>query len=168
MVKKNRAIFLDRDGIINIERNDYTFRIEDFEFVTGIIESLKKLQNAGFLLIVISNQGGIAKGLYTITDVEIVHKFMNDKLNENGVFLTEVYYCPHYPSIGKCICRKPDTVMIEKALARFNISSENSYFIGDRETDIEAANRCKIKSFLVKDNQPITDIVKLIISESHE
>jgi D-glycero-D-manno-heptose 1,7-bisphosphate phosphatase len=133
-----KAIFLDRDGVINFERG-YTYRLEEFQILPDLIEVLKLLQEKGYLLIVVSNQSGIAKQLYNQNDVEVLHKFMQDELFRNKIILSEIYYCVHHPDVGNCICRKPDSLFVEKALARFNIDASKSYFIGDKERDVQAA-----------------------------
>src|SRR4051812_34481249 len=131
MIKgKQKAIFLDRDGIINRERDDYTFKLEDFEILPEVIPALQSFQTRNFLLIIVSNQGGIGKGIYTQKEVEILHSFLLKVLKENAIHISEIYYCPHHPDTGKCICRKPDSLLIEKAIGRFHIDSSKSYFIG--------------------------------------
>lgn len=159
----NKAILLDRDGVVNIERGDYTYNIDDFEFVDGIIESMKLFQNAGFLLIIITNQGGINKKIYTLSEMELLHNYMIKKLEENKVNLAEIYVCPHHSDIEKCICRKPDSLLIEKAIYNFNIDVKKSFFIGDRKTDIEAAMKTGVKGILVEENQNIIEIANDII-----
>lgn len=159
----NKAIFLDRDGIINNERGTYTFRIEDFSFVDGIIENLKRLQKAGFLLILITNQGGIAKKVFSLSDFEKLNNYMISELMRENIELTDIYFCPHHSDLEKCICRKPDTLMLEKAIAYHNIDPEKSYFIGDKLSDIEAGEKVGISGFLVKQNINIKDVVDKII-----
>ena len=163
---KNKAVFLDRDGIINMERGEYTYRPEDFVFVEGMIESLQLFQAQGFRLIVISNQSGIAKGIYTLEDVEILHRTLMNHMKENGIVIDEIYYCPHHPDISACICRKPDSLLIEKALARFRISPSLSFFIGDRERDVKAAEKAGVKGILVESNSSLKEVVKEIIELS--
>ena len=157
----NKAVFLDRDGVINKERG-FTYRLEDFEILPDLIATLKKLQDAGYLLIVISNQSGIAKGLYTQVDVEILHSYLSETLRNHGVVLTEIYYCMHHPDIGQCICRKPDSLMIEKSLARFNIDPRQSYFIGDKERDVQAAQKAHVSGILIEANTSLQAITHLI------
>ncbi len=158
----NKAIFLDRDGVINRDRKEYTFKTEDFVFNEGIFNALKILQTKRFLLVVITNQAGIAKGLYTHDDVNAVHQFLLDELNKHGINITEVYYCPHYGEISECLCRKPKSLMIEKALARFDIDANRSFFIGDRKRDMEAAAAAGVKGILVDENQNLNSILHLI------
>lgn len=158
----NKAIFLDRDGVVNVDRGDYTFRIEDFEFVPGIFDDCQKLIQKGYHLIVITNQAGIAKGLYTHQQVDELHHFMTRQFADKGVPLLEVYYCPHHESYSRCLCRKPGSLLLEKALARFELDAASSYFIGDRERDIEAGNNAGVKGILVKENTGLQEILSLI------
>jgi D-glycero-D-manno-heptose 1,7-bisphosphate phosphatase len=147
----NKAIFLDRDGVINVERG-YTHRLEDFVILPDVMEVLKHLQEKGFLLVVVSNQSGIGKGLYTQADVETIHQFMQNEMTKAGVKLSEIYYCVHHPDTCRCICRKPDSLFVEKALARFGIDAKKSYFIGDKERDVEAAEKARVKGILIEAN----------------
>jgi D-glycero-D-manno-heptose 1,7-bisphosphate phosphatase len=158
----NKAIFLDRDGVINRDRKDYTFRAEDFVFNEGIFEAMKFFKEKNFLLIVITNQAGIAKGLYTHEDVRRVHQMMKDEFTRQGITLSEVYYCPHFSEVSDCLCRKPGSLLIEKALARFDIDAGRSFFIGDRKRDMEAACRAGVKGILVDENQNLNSILHLI------
>src|SRR5438552_18020881 len=103
----NKAIFLDRDGVINVERG-YTHRLEDFVILPDVMEVLRQLQASGFLLVVISNQSGIGKDLYKQADVEIIHQVMQNEMTKAGVKLSESYYCVHHPDSCRYICRKPD------------------------------------------------------------
>ncbi|MCB8995450.1 MAG: HAD family hydrolase [Bacteroidales bacterium] len=161
----NKAIFLDRDGvIISDDGLYYITNPYDIKINPGITELLSWLQSEGYLLIVISNQGGIARGIYTFSDTERVHSRLLDLLKDHRIKLDEIYYCPHHPEIEKCICRKPDTVLIEKAISRFNIDAGKSFFIGDRETDMEAAKNAGIEGILVNANQDMS-LVKEIIKD---
>jgi D-glycero-D-manno-heptose 1,7-bisphosphate phosphatase len=157
----NKAVFLDRDGVINVERG-YTHRLEDFTILPDLIEVLQLLQKKNYLLIVISNQSGIAKGLYKQSEVEVLHKYMIDEFAKNGITLSEIYYCIHHPDISNCICRKPDSLFVEKALARFNIDASKSYFIGDKERDTEAAEKGGVKGILIEANISLKTILDQI------
>ncbi len=151
--KMNKAVFLDRDGVINNPRsNYYVSKIADFEFNTHIFPVIRGYQEQGYLIIVISNQGGISKKLYTIKDVEKLHAFMTDTFKKENIIITETYFCPHHNSIENCICRKPDSLLLEKAVARFNINKTESYFIGDSVRDVEAAKKAGIKGILISKN----------------
>lgn len=150
----NKAVFLDRDGVINVERG-YTHRLEDFVILPDLMETLQLFLKKGYLLIVVSNQGGVAKGLYKQSDIETLHRFLAAELEKNNIRLTEIYYCLHHPDVSKCICRKPDSLFIEKALARFDIDPAQSYFIGDKERDVEAAAKANVKGILIEANSSL-------------
>jgi len=160
----NKAIFLDRDGIINNERGKYTYKIEDFTFVNGIIKNLISFQKAGFLLIIITNQGGIAKQVFNLSDFEKLNNYMLTELKKENIEISDIYFCPHHSDLEKCICRKPDSLMLEKAIAYYNIDPAKSYIIGDKLSDIEAGEKVGIKGFLVEPNVNIKYIVDKIIT----
>lgn len=152
----NKALFLDRDGVINIEKN-YVHKIEDFEFVDGIFELTKYYQDKGFLIIVITNQAGIGRGYYTEEDFHILNNWMIEQFKKNGVTITEVYYCPYHPVHGMgeykkdSYDRKPNPGMILKAREKYNIDLGESLLIGDKESDIQAGKNAGIvKNFLIR------------------
>jgi D-glycero-D-manno-heptose 1,7-bisphosphate phosphatase len=148
-----RAVFFDRDGVINSDESlYYVFKSEDFKINPGVIECMKILSSRGYLLIIISNQGGISRGLYTKKDAQAIHSLLKDECRKAGFDINEIYFCPHHDEIEKCICRKPETQMLEKAIARFEIDKEHSYFVGDRESDVETAKNAGIQPILVKAN----------------
>jgi len=157
----NKAIFLDRDGVINVERG-YTHLLEDFVILPDLIEVLQILQKRGYLLIVITNQSGIAKDLYKQTDVEVIHNFMVEEFKKNKIILSEVFYCVHHPDVSRCICRKPDSLFVEKGLARFDIDPKRSYFIGDKDRDVEAAAKGGVKGILIESNISLKTILDQI------
>ena len=161
----NKAIFLDRDGVINKEIG-YVYRTEDFILTADIIPSLQKLQAVGFIFIVVTNQSGIAKELYRHEDVANVHSHMLSLLKEQKIDIAEIYYCPHHSDVEPCICRKPDSGMLEKAIARFNIDVSRSFLIGDKERDIEAAIKAGLRSFHIESDSPIMGIVMQILGEA--
>ncbi len=161
----NKAIFLDRDGVINYDPGDYTRNLSEFKLNDGIIKNLKRLFDHGFLLILITNQGGISKKLYTHKDVEEIHQYLITELKKVDVELSEIYYCPHHSINEKCICRKPGSLMIEKALARFNIDPEKSYMLGDKPRDVECAANAGVKGIKVEINKNIKKYVDLILNQ---
>lgn len=147
-----KAIFLDRDGVLIRERGDYTWLLEDMQINEGVTEALKAYQDAGFLLIVISNQAGIGKGLYTKEEADFLHFHLKRFLSIKGVYIDEIYYCPHHPVSSKCLCRKPLSLLLEKAIARFGIDKSKSVFIGDAERDIEAGHSAGVHTFRLEVN----------------
>lgn len=161
MMKK--AVFLDRDGVLNKELGDYVCRFEDFKVLEHNFPALKELQDRGYLLIVITNQGGLAKRWYSVETLDRMHDHLKKSYAEQGIHLTEVYYCNHHPEYnGKCLCRKPGSLMLEKAIARFAIDASKSYFIGDRERDVIAGEAAGVKGILIDSDQPISEILQLI------
>ena len=133
-----RALFLDRDGVINIEK-DYLYKIEDFQFIDGIFDLCKYFQNLEYLIFVVTNQSGIARGLYSENDFNKLTNWMKKEFLKHNIKISKVYYCPHHPDItGKCSCRKPNPGMLLQAQKEFDIDLENSIMIGDKERDILA------------------------------
>ncbi len=155
---KNKAVFLDRDGVIN---EDYGFvhRIEDFHIYPEVFPALKKLQKAGYKLLIVTNQSGIAVGYYTEEDFKKLTKHMLLVFEKEGIKIDKVYYCPHHPEgiipelTMKCDCRKPESGMIRQGIKEFNIDPSRSFLIGDKENDIKAAHKEGIKAALVKTGQ---------------
>lgn len=143
---ENKAIFLDRDGTINVEKN-YLYKIEEFEFEKGVIEGLKILQNLGFKLIVISNQSGIARGYYTKEQADKLFEYMVEKLEEEGIIISKVYYCPHYEE--DCNCRKPKLGLFYKAKDELDIDFSKSYAIGDKMRDVAICEKEPVKGFII-------------------
>jgi D-glycero-D-manno-heptose 1,7-bisphosphate phosphatase len=160
---KNKAVFLDRDGVLNKELGDYVCRLEDFKVLEHNFEALKELQQRGYLLIVATNQGGLAKGWYTEQQLAEMHQHMRNVYAEHGVTFTDMYYCPHHPLFtGDCDCRKPKPGMLLKGIAQHNIDPAQSYFIGDRERDVEAGESAGVTGILINSDQPIGDVLYLI------
>lgn len=148
------AIFLDRDGTINIEKK-YLFKSDDFEFESRADEAIAILNKEGYKVIVITNQAGVARGYYQETDVVKLHEWMNEQLAQKKAHIDGFYYCPHHPEHGiekykkDCQCRKPAIGLIEQAIREHNIDISKSYFIGDRETDIYAGMNVGMRTILV-------------------
>jgi len=149
-----KTVFLDRDGVINNDTGHYyIYKIEDFVINENVIESLIYLKKQGFYFIVISNQGGISKGIYTKADVSKIHDFLTFEFAKHQIEFLEIYYCPHHNSIEKCLCRKPQSLLFEKAIARFKIDVNQSFMIGDSVRDIEAAKLADIKGIKIESNK---------------
>ncbi len=118
----NKAVFIDRDGVINNDEGCYyIFKPFDFKLNDGIIENICALKKAGFIIVIISNQGGIGKGLYKKADTDALHNILKEKIKKTGCQIDEIYYCPHHLDIENCLCRKPESLLLEKSIARFDI-----------------------------------------------
>lgn len=137
-----KAIFLDRDGVINKEKN-YLYLPQDFEFFDGIFEALRVVQSLGYIFVVVTNQSGIARGYYTLEDFDKLTKWMVEKFKEHGINIAKVNFCPHGPN-DNCECRKPNPLMITQAAKALNIDLSKSWMIGDKNIDIECAINANI------------------------
>lgn len=150
-MKQNKCIFLDRDGVINRDREDYVYRVEDFEILEGVIDALKTLKEAGFLLVIITNQSGIAKGIYTKEDVLQCYQYLQEQC---GNLIDAHYFAPYHTVFdSESLTRKPNSLMLEKAIAKFQIDVEKSWLVGDSERDIKAAKKLGVKAILVGDKE---------------
>jgi D-glycero-D-manno-heptose 1,7-bisphosphate phosphatase len=140
----NKALFLDRDGVINVDKV-HVYRKEDFEFTKGIFDLCRKYTGKGYLILVITNQAGIAKGLYSEDDFRVLTSWMTEQFRLKGITISEVYHCPHHPDIsGPCQCRKPAPGMILQGVKDFNLDVSQCVLIGDNESDLEAGRRAGI------------------------
>ena len=137
-----RAVFLDRDGVINRDTG-YVRRIEEFEFLDGVFEALWEIQRRGYLLLVVTNQSGIDRGFYTDEDFQRVNAWMLQQLASNDIIVKGVYYCPHVPEAG-CACRKPAPGLILRAQREHHVDLPRSWLVGDKSSDIEAAYRAGV------------------------
>jgi len=150
-----RAVFLDRDGTINVEKN-YLHHPGELELIPGAASALKQLKQAGFLLVVVTNQSGIARGLFSWQQVEQLHARLQDLLAPFGAQLDDFLICPHHPTEGTapyrrpCDCRKPAPGMLLQAAERWSIDPAASFMIGDRRADIDAGRRAGCRPVLVR------------------
>ena len=148
-----KAIFIDRDGVINYDPGEYTTSVGEFRILPGVLDTLAEWHRKGYKLIVITNQAGIAKHLYTHDDLAAIHQYFQGQCILHGFAIESFYYCPHHPEFGgKCLCRKPGSLMIEKALHRYQLRPENCVMIGDKQRDLEAASGAGVKGVLVETN----------------
>ena len=152
MPKRCKAIFLDRDGVINHDPGDYTRNIDEFTLLPTVLKSLSILKERGFVFILITNQGGIAKGIYGHKEVEEIHKYLQSILEKNGTPLLDIYYSPHHEITGKSLSRKPGSMMIERALAKHNIDPSSSWMVGDKQRDSDCASPLGVPGVLIPTN----------------
>lgn len=162
-MKKNKAIFLDRDGVVNIEK-DYVYRIDDFVFIDGVFDACLALNQAGYIIIIMTNQAGIGRGYYTETDFFNLTNWMLSEFKKKSINIEDVYFCPHHAVHGKgkyltsCECRKPKPGMIIKASVEHKLDLENSFLVGDKLTDIQAGQAAGIgQNFFVRTGKSIPD-----------
>ncbi len=152
-----KAVFLDRDGVIN-EDHGYVYRKEDFEFVDGIFEACQRFQHQGYLLIVVTNQSGIARGMYTEAQFQKLTDWMVERFREQGVTITKVYHCPHHPDFGpayerNCDCRKPKPGMILRGIEEFELVPKLCMMVGDKASDMTAAESADLGTGILLNNQ---------------
>lgn len=140
---ENKCVFLDRDGVINQELGDYAYRLDHFKIIPGVKEALQQLKSAGFLLIVITNQAGIAKNRYTAKEVMACHYHLQKTC---GFLVDDLYFSPHHPTVTESLLRKPDSLMFEKAMAKHKINAGLSWMVGDSARDIYPAQKMKLST----------------------
>ena len=153
-----KALFLDRDGVINHDPGDYTTKISEFIILPGVVEALQRFSHDGYCVVVITNQGGIAKDIYTLDDFYEIDSYMRDTFMAAGIDYVETYFCPHHDAISQCLCRKPHSGMIEKAIAVHGIDPRESFMIGDKFRDIEAAEAAGVKGIKIDVNQDLRTV----------
>lgn len=154
-----KCVFLDRDGVINRDRVDYAYDLSHFEMLPRVSEALARLKQAGYLLVIVTNQSGIAKGIYTRQDMQACHQYMHEQTQH---VIDAVYYAPHHPTVTESLTRKPDSLMFEKAIARFDIDPKQSWMIGDKERDILPAYSLKIPSILISSEKKDTKALHIV------
>lgn len=142
----NKCVFLDRDGVLNEDNPNYTFLVEKFKILPGVVEGLTQMKRAGYLLVVVTNQSGIAQGLYTQQQMEACHQYFQA---QSGSLIDHFYFCPYHPTVTASLSRKPGSLMFEKAQAKFNIDFTQSWMIGDRGRDIIPARALGIKTIQI-------------------
>lgn len=161
---QNRAIFLDRDGTLNVEKG-YLHSWAEWEWLPGVQKGLSKLARAGFLLVIVSNQSGIARGYYSEKEWHKLCAAINNDLKKSGTTINAFYFCPHHPAItGPCDCRKPAAGMLLTASRDLNINLAVSWLIGDKASDIAAARKANVKPVLVETGYGILE--KKLLSPS--
>jgi len=162
-MNKLKTVFVDRDGVINQERSDYVKSISELKIFPSVAKNIKLLKDAGFLVVVITNQSAINRGIITHEIVKQIHNSIQVHLKKNGTFLDDFYYCPHTPD-ENCNCRKPKSGLLEKAILELNIDLNSSWMIGDNDSDIEAADSIGCKSIKISNNFSLDNAVEKILN----
>ena len=164
---KKPAVFIDRDGTIN-EQLGYINHLSRFVILPGVSEAVRLLNKNDWWAIIVSNQGGVARGYYPIELVEEIHAFLKSSLKEQRATIDGIFFCPHHPAgilpeySSECDCRKPETGLIDRAREVFDIDMSSSYVVGDRHVDIELASRLNLKGVLVKTGYGLGEIEYII------
>jgi D,D-heptose 1,7-bisphosphate phosphatase len=181
-LSRNRAIFLDRDGVVNVEKN-FVLSPEEMELINEAPEAIRKINDSVFLAVVITNQSAVARNLISLDELDRIHQKMMDDLKAQGAYLDGIYYCPHHPAYDKskgnslfiqdCNCRKPKPGMLKQAAEELNLDLKNSVFIGDAERDILAGQEAgcttigvrtgrNIETFSVEPDYTFDNILKAV------
>lgn len=166
---KAKAVFFDRDGVLNVDVA-YLYKIEDLRWIEGAREAVAYLTQLGYKIFIVTNQSGIARGYYTVEQMNELHAYMQREITAAGGKIEKIYYCPHHPEgsvpeyTGVCDCRKPKPGMLLQALAEYDIDKEQSFLVGDGKRDVEAAEAAGVKGYLFTGGN-LLDFVKNIVSE---
>lgn len=151
----NKCIFLDRDGVINVDYVDYVYDLEKFAFIDGVQEALALLKKEGYLLILITNQSGIVKGIYKEEDVWLVYNHIQE---QTGHALDAMYYAPYHEKWTKSLTRKPDSLMLEKAIVKYDVDITQSWMVGDKERDLIPAVKLGLHTAIVENDTDIAEV----------
>ena len=162
-MNKLKTIFLDRDGVINKERNDYVKSISELEIFPNVAKNVELLKNAGFLVVIITNQSAINRGLITHEMVNQIHSSIQNYLKANGTHVDGFFYCPHKPD-ENCNCRKPKSGLLNNAILELNIDINSSWMIGDNDSDIEASTSIGCKAIKIDNNFSLDNAVDKILN----
>jgi D-glycero-D-manno-heptose 1,7-bisphosphate phosphatase len=152
----NKAVFLDRDGTVNIDKN-FLYKVEDFEFTYKAVEALEILQKQGYKIVIVTNQSGVARGYYTEEDVDLLHEWLKKYLSDKGIHIDGIYYCPHHPDgviekyAMECNCRKPALGLYYRAIGELDIDTGASFAVGDNLRDLEICKRTNVKGILISE-----------------
>ena len=162
-----KAVFLDRDGVINID-SGYVYHRNDFVFLDGIFDLLKLLKSLSFTIFIVTNQSGIARGYYKESDFLYLMEWVKEEFHKNSIEIKEISFCPHHPEItGECLCRKPKAGMLIELEKKYNINMQTSIMIGDKNSDIQACQNARLaKCYKVKSS--IYDIIHQIKNDYKE
>lgn len=158
----NKAVFLDRDGVINFKRDDYVKNVNEFVMLKDSAKAIKLLNENNFLVIIITNQSAINRKLLTHDTLDKIHAFMKEQLGKDHAFVDYIYYCPHRPD-ENCECRKPKPGLILDAIREHDISPDKSWFIGDSESDMTAAKLAGLATIQMQENGSLLDMISKLV-----
>lgn len=160
-VKKKKAVFFDRDGVLNFDIG-YVHKIQSFKWIDGAKKAIKHLNELDYLVIVITNQSGVSRGYFNEEDIKVLHNWMNNELKKDNATINDFFYCTDLPNNNKKSRRKPSPAMINEAIDKHFILKEGSFLIGDKQTDIISAKNAEIKGFLFEGGDLFDMIQKIL------
>jgi D-glycero-D-manno-heptose 1,7-bisphosphate phosphatase len=152
----NKVLFLDRDGVINHDPGDYTMSLEEFVILPDVPKAIKLASDKGYKIVIITNQGGIAKGFYTHDEVHRIHSYLRDEVPE----IDGIFYSPHHPDYSNSLTRKPESLLMERAIHRFKADVSRSVMIGDRDRDIQCASKVGVKGIQIPTNDSLLKYIE--------
>lgn len=161
----NKCVFLDRDGVLNEDRVNYSYDLAHFNILPRVTESLVHLKQAGFLLVVVTNQSGIAQGIYTRNQMLQCHHYLQTECKQS---IDHFYFAPLHPTVSESLMRKPNSLMFEKAIAKFNIDTSQSWMVGDKNRDIIPAKKLGISTILIADKVESDNISDHLAKDLHQ
>ncbi len=154
------AVFLDRDGVINHDPGDYTKSLEEFTILPGVMEAFKLIKENNYRIILVTNQGGVAKGLYPEENVHEIHDYLRGKALEYGVEIDEIYFAPYHDDYGLSLSRKPGSLMVERGLAKYQLDPSKCVLVGDKPRDLESGEKVGVPGILIDVNGSLLDAMK--------
>tara|TARA_E500000178_G_scaffold356537_1_gene435241 strand:+ start:4820 stop:5323 length:504 start_codon:yes stop_codon:yes gene_type:complete len=161
--KKKKGAFLDRDGVINLDTG-YVHKIQDFRWIKGIKKTIKLLNKLNYVVVVITNQSGVKRGYFTEEELNKLHEWINQELKKNNAYIDDFFYCTDLPKENILKSRrKPSPEMINEAIKKYNLERNQCFFIGDKQTDLQAAKNARIKGFLFEGGD-IFDMIQKILN----
>jgi D-glycero-D-manno-heptose 1,7-bisphosphate phosphatase len=166
MSKLHKAVFFDRDGVINRERADHVKTVEELEILPNVAESVRLLKDAGFLVVVITNQSAVNRGLMNHNNIKEIHSTIQKYLERNGTYIDGFYYCPHRPD-ENCDCRKPKAGLLLQAAYELKIDLKSSWMIGDKKSDLQSAKLAGCKAIIISVNMGLATAIQNILNSIH-
>ncbi len=156
----DKAVFLDRDGVINHDPGDYTKSLKEFTILPDVLEAFQLIKKNGYKIILVTNQGGVAKGLYPEENVHEIHEFLRAEARKVDVEIDEIYFAPYHEDYGRSLTRKPDSLMVERGLAKFSLNPSKCVLVGDKMRDLESGEKVGVKGIKIDVNGSLLDAMK--------
>ena len=156
----NRAVFLDRDGVINHDPGDYTKSLEEFIILPDVLEAFQLIKENNYRIILVTNQGGVAKGLYPLENVYEIHNYLRVEALKVGVEIDEIYFAPYHDDYGKSLSRKPGSLMVERGLAKFQLNPAECVLVGDKARDVESGGKVGVPGIQINVNGSLLEAMK--------
>ena len=155
-----KAVFLDRDGVINHDPGDYTKTLEEFTILPDVLEAFQMIKENNYRIILVTNQGGVAKGLYPLENVYKIHNYLRAEALKVGVEIDEIYFAPYHDDYGRSLSRKPGSLMVERGVAKFQLNPAECVLVGDKARDVECAEKVGVPGIQIDVNGSLLEAMK--------